>query len=100
MSSVTRRVIVAVTQEDIDNGDPGMCYDCPVATALTRAVGRRCRVKEPTRWGFSDGMTGDKRDSIVDPYRLPPSAATFVEVFDDFGRDHVFPFSFEIEVPV
>ena len=96
MSNVTRRVTVTVTQEDIDNGDPGMCYECPVARALSRATGRRCRVKEPTRWGFSDGPTGSKSDNVVDPFRLPPDAATFVETFDDFGAERVVPFSFEI----
>lgn len=98
MSNVTRTVTVTVTQEDIDTGDPGMCYECPVARAISRAVGRRCRVKEPNYWGFSDGPSGNKSDNLPDPFRLPPIAATFVETFDDFGPERVVPFTFEITV--
>jgi hypothetical protein len=99
VSAVTKTVTVTVTQKDINIGTPLMCYLCPVALAISRAVGgRRVRVKNPYRWGFSDGPFGDKRDNEPDARALPLIARTFIEAFD-LGKP-VGPFSFELEVPI
>lgn len=76
---------VRVTAEDIRLGKRMDCLDCPVARALQRAVGRSVRVYA------SEKMAGQK------VYRLPTSAARFIDQFD-IGKK-VRPFEFRVTVP-
>ena len=75
---------IEVTQQDISEGTPGVCMECPIALAVQRA-------------------TGDK-DASVTPqivwvggtfYVLPVTAREFIRKFD--GRKDVAPFEFEME---
>jgi hypothetical protein len=86
-------ITVKVTQEDIDDGKQASCYDCPLAIALSRAIG--CDV----------GVSGGKA-SWVDRYGvnevwLPPVADDWYRRFDNdnYGRGPVSPFEFELDVP-
>lgn len=73
-------VEIDVTQQDIDKGKRRNARRCPVARALRRATGRRnCYVS-------NDVSVGDMYCS------LPRRFSTFINTFDDYGRDEVKPF--------
>lgn len=79
---------VEVTAQDIAEGREGDCWHCPIALALTRAVGG-----EPVHVNFSDisdGGGGWYR-------KLPTEAVSFQRWFD--RGDPVEPFSFKVRVP-
>ncbi len=80
---------IEVTQEMIDEGDKGMCQNCPIALALNQAL----FVND-----ISVLRTRFYRVRNVDCVgNLPFEAQNFIE---DFDRDKkVSPFSFEVEVP-
>ena len=76
---------IEVTQEDIDNGEPGGIYSCPIAESLKREFGssicvvgqKTCTVGSATIW-LSDNVT------------------RFINDFDN--GEPVQPFSFLLEV--
>ena len=78
---------IDVTYDDIQHGKQRSCFDCPVALAMTRAVGCRTTVGrssftlEPRWWGAA----------------LPEEAASFVDRYD--GGVPVEPFTFHVEIP-
>jgi hypothetical protein len=80
-------MIVKVTQEDIDHGEQGDCYSCPIARALQRTLNNPLAASDGYQWWFMG--EGKMRGN------LPKSCEDFVERFD--GREEVFPFEFEIE---
>jgi hypothetical protein len=88
---MTRRgdvqLLVTVTTEDIVCGERSDCWECPLALALTRAVGESVHVDKHY---ISDGGGGWYRD-------LPSEAVRFQRRFDA-GRA-VEPFAFTIWVP-
>lgn len=81
-------ITVDVTQEDIDHGEIGECETCPIARAISRAVGKTALV-------IADNFCFDHND--MTDYPLPKVASDFVRQFDS-GVD-VSPFSFPISVP-
>lgn len=82
------KYLIEVTQVDIDTGKQHKCFERPVALAILRSTGMRCRV---------DGNQGVLEAELEVIYiRLPESAVDFQNNFD-IGRP-VIPFSFEIEV--
>lgn len=82
------KYLVSVTQIDIDSGKQKKCFECPVALAVRRSTGMRCRV---------DGSQGmlEAELKVIYVY-FPPYAVDFQNDFDLGGP--VTPFSFEIEV--
>lgn len=80
-------VRVKVTQEDINAGRRKSCGGCPLALALSRALGREC-VVGPVCW-WIDG------DDTKDCVRLGRDEYNFRVKFDD--GFHVAPFTFYVE---
>jgi len=42
----TNKIIVEVTQKDIDEGTKGSCYDCPIAYAIIKALNKHNKIKK------------------------------------------------------
>ena len=89
---------VEVTQADIDAGEPCCAGTCPIARAMTRALGRPIAVCSRF-WSYADEQNT--------AYCMPPSASAFVRDFDDGhieamreirGLSTPKPFSFELEI--
>lgn len=82
------KMLVEVTQEDIDDGSPGDCHLCPIARALARMHGQSPEV--------SDFFVHDARVVIRDGGHiiLPEVATEFIKRFD--GWQPVQPFSFDL----
>jgi hypothetical protein len=83
---------IQVSQRDIDHGERGDCFLCPLARAAKRSVRKRCSV------GFSF-YSGDLQliiDGVGIVAVLPPAAAVFVQRFDA-GRP-VKPLSFPLKL--
>ncbi len=81
-----KRVTVAVTEKDIEQGMRGSCSSCPVALAATRAVGERMTI------------TGYSAETEAEPfyrYRLPAGVSSFIYNFDN--RYGVEPLEFVME---
>lgn len=75
---------IKVLKKDIREGCPGDTNRCPLARALSRALGGPCEVY----------VTSWKDDKDV-RHKLPRKAETFRQRFDD-GRV-VHPFEFEVQ---
>lgn len=82
-----KTVQIDVTEADIALGVRGMCRCCPIALAMARALDDGEVAIGDTRWSCN-GHSGD----------LPDSARDFIELFDGFGADYVYPFSFTVEI--
>jgi len=80
-------VTIAVTAEDIANGDPGNCSTCPVALAISRETGLDA--------SFLDV---DQEEIIIDEGQLtcPIVVQQFISRFDN-GKP-VDPFTFELPI--
>lgn len=74
---------ISLTQDDIDNGLPDDCEDCPVALAIKRV--------NPDAYvtAYSHEITIDRVK-----FEVPLSVSVFINNFDD-GR-HVKPFEFDL----
>lgn len=83
------QIEVQVTQEDIDLGFARSPFDCPIARALKRAVGRRYTVTPTKVW---------ETNTWSPEIDLPENAVAFIEAFDAEPRSPVAPFSFTLEV--
>jgi hypothetical protein len=85
---------IDVTQNDINNGTPGLCASCPIAIAASRAMESGVRVGLVRI--FLDDFT------CAAPYlsagRMPPEALRFIDAFDH--HQPVAPFSFDVEMEV
>ncbi len=86
-------VKVEVTFDDIANGTPGACRDCPIALALERLLSDRVLFVVELGCLSWAGPTIGAHGSIP----MPQAAADFIEGFDR-GYE-VEPFGFEIELP-
>lgn len=73
---------IEVTQEDIDRGRRGSCFECPVARAASRAVGAE--------------VSTDRYLFYLPTAKIktPTEVAKFIHAFD--GGEPVAPFSFEL----
>lgn len=80
------RVLVKVTQDHIDRGEPESCISCPVALAA-RDVGIRVDV-------YAEAVVFHHNYKTVRP---PDSVSAFVERFDQNAT--VEPFEFYLEIP-
>ena len=87
-----KRVHVELTQEDIDQGIPRDCGNCPVARAIERAMGVSCKVEvEANRLDVYDGETWWTP--------LPAMVETFVDNFDNVNQRVLCePFTFDLEL--
>ena len=83
----TTRIKVDVTQEDIDHGVQSDCRKCPVARAISRALGFQVEAYSTIGIWLSDS----------DKVPTPAIASAFIRQFDEFKP--VSPFSFDLEVP-
>lgn len=94
----TKQITINVTKEHIDNGAQKTCELCPIAMAILQAMNL------PRQDGPGEVLLG-VADVYVDFYyrdfksTLPQVAIDFIECFDR-NRNMVYPFSFELEVPV
>lgn len=86
-----RKITVNVTQEDIDNGEPDDCSECPVALAIWRELPlfRGVRVNR-------DGIYLVDMDNRVYERDFPHGVLNFIGLFDEGG--YVEPFSFELDL--
>lgn len=96
--SATHKITVNVTQEHINNGAQKACELCPIALAILQAMNL------PSQDGPDDALVGVGVYAVDFYYRdfkspLPQVAIDFIECFDR-NRYFVYPFSFELEVPV
>lgn len=86
------RMLIEVTQEDIENGQPTVCRKCPIARATKRAFGKRDPVYD---------IAVDTEDILVilnnAEYRCKPTPemVDFINMFD--CMEEVKPFSVELE---
>lgn len=79
-------MIIEVTESDIEHGQREVCRDCPVALALSRALGKPVHV-------FPRCAYYDNGEEWIN---LPQEVTAFIVRFD--GRLPVSPFSFEVDV--
>jgi hypothetical protein len=87
------RVKVEVTQEDIDQGIPSDCTDCPVALAL-------CRVLDlPDTITVAHSIIRLPTPDGWQRIRIPDHVRQWIYTFDRKGRSRVGPMTFELEVP-
>lgn len=87
---MTKLVHVVVTQEMIDNGLPTISTKCPVAVAVSAALGKE------VSWLFHVGVIMDTKQTVRS---LDPAATVdFVTGFDMIGARSVAPFEFDVEV--
>lgn len=84
---------IDVTQEDIDHGECGRCYRCPVARAIKRAIGILVEVGDRYVAIFDKD-----RDSIID-YALPDVAVDFIAAFDAGAPVSPFSFPLTLDLP-
>ncbi len=75
-------MIIEVTQDDIDKGEPRACLSCPVTLALNRITGEECHVGSYIRI------------PNFGTFNYPGQVIEFINNFD-MGRP-VNPFSFEL----
>lgn len=88
-----RTIVINVTQEDIDEGLPDKCSQCPVALAVKRYVRPRYYIMVSAQH-LTVYPPGPALDQCL--YPMPDSVSNFVQNFDDAQR--VKPFEFELEV--
>lgn len=94
-------MIIEVTQEDIENGDAGIAFSCPVALAINRTTGYYSSV-----WAFITLYEEYKHDgNAVIGISTPLHVWKWIRQFDEFhysvnGVPKPEPFSFEVELPV
>lgn len=91
----TTPVTVEVTQEDIDAGESGSYFFCPIARAVERLLAKQtsagvCAKRIDVR-GTRNGKFEKTRHS------LPDVAAEFVQRFDE--EKVVEPFTFTLDLP-
>lgn len=88
-------VSVQVTSDDIVHGVRADCWHCPIARALSRAVGQEVHVNYGRiSDGSGNGVVGGGR---AWERSLPRNAINFQLGFD--CREPVEPFAFEVSVP-
>lgn len=83
---------LTVTQQHIDAGNPGDCYQCPVALALKEATGLCWKVHE-------DHLYCHERDYHVQP---PQKVVDFIRAYDDgqaYLGEGLKPIAFSITLP-
>lgn len=83
------KLLIAVTAEDITNGDPGVPDDCPIALALMRDYGGV--------WDVSSGAAYPPRSAGYPPttsWILGRHAIAFIRLFD--SHNPVVPFVEEV----
>jgi hypothetical protein len=93
---MTRVVIFDVTQDDIDQGRPRDCYNCPVARSVVRTLGLGPAADEWTVGSWV--IAGWLRDRQVVSVPAPIRVCRFIDEFD--RGQPVEPFSFELELDV
>lgn len=76
---------IEVTQQDIDRGDCGNPFNCPIALAIKRVTGEDDRV-----YVFHEYVINLNRGY----YKIPKAAQEFVKSFDN--HEAVKPFSFKL----
>lgn len=82
---MTKRIVV--TQKDIDKGNSGNPYSCPVSLALTRGFKKATSVAGSAGWRFTENRIY---------FCLPVKVATFVRQFDCGYK--VKPFQFNVTI--
>lgn len=83
------RINVQVTEQDIENGQRGNDWLCPVCSALWRITGQKWVV------GVTSCYPLGQKNTVVP---LPPRAIAFIRRFDSTGIGK--PFDFVIDMPV
>lgn len=85
------RIAVEVTIEDLDSGTRGDCHACPVALALSRAIGR------PVFVDGDEAFIESGPDGWRAGVKLPEAAVAFIRRYD---RGWIAgPFTFDIDMP-
>jgi hypothetical protein len=87
------KVIIEVTQQDIDNGIRNACSKCPIALALTRTMGSAFSEVTITTCSTHFPLRENKEDLRA---YIPEIARNFIQTFDK-GLP-VKPLSFELEM--
>ena len=77
-------VKVSVTQDDINHGERRSCARCPVARAMTRALGKPVSAGPDGWWTLGDGSI----------HRFPLDVRANVMAYDEIGL--MVPFEFEV----
>ncbi|MDF2457703.1 MAG: hypothetical protein K0S79_119 [Nitrospira sp.] len=89
------RLVVEVTQADIDEGIRRDCLRCPIAIATYRALDGDNRpymtyVSVADRVEVTSDETSDgKAPGVLASYRLPNEANRFINYFDTLGLGHL-----------
>lgn len=79
----SREITWPVTQEDIDHGNRGDCWTCPIARSLCRLFPEFVGEADHNELSVAD------KDTAMPVYAAstPESAAEFMWAFDDDGTD-------------
>lgn len=77
---------IQVTEDDINQGQPREERYCPVALAMSRALGA-----EDVLVGYAEAYVGDKC------YAIPELTGGWIEDYDEWGEGS--PFEFELGEP-
>lgn len=88
----TKRVLIKVTQQDIEQGKRHMCDYCPVALAAKRTLPW---AKVVNYSGIHDGAYRIQKGSKT--AHLPEIASDWIRAFD--RGDRVEPINFYVDVP-
>lgn len=83
------KILIRVTQEDIDRGERRSCAECPVALAV-----RRHFLGTPAFSFYENVEIDDGKDRLI--AGTPEIATNFMEAFDD--GESVSPFSFTLDL--
>jgi hypothetical protein len=79
------RLVVEVTQEDIDKGERKNCFECPLALAIHRASGKQVQV------GTKRVYMSDSSGTTVGSALLPKAARDIIRAVDTGNKDLVHP---------
>ena len=93
------KVLIQVTQDDIDKGAPECVSACPIALAVERAVGPCDELY------VTPGAIRYRQENVVWVASTPMQAAGFIGTFDnqkDMARigQKPMPFSFEVDFEI
>lgn len=86
---------ITVTQKDIDEGKAVDCDKCPIALAISRALGYHVSVTRSLAF-----IRGNEKFNA----KIPDEVGQFIRYFDLFGKDNgwstgtIKPFTFELDI--
>lgn len=87
---------IEVTQNDIDQGKPERCFECPISLAIQRHLKPEYQARVATF-----GVLFRQGHQWLTETELPAEARSFIKQFDwpGQGARYVHPFKFPLDIP-